>query len=102
MAEKVYSFVKSATEGRIGIDAPPNERFGRMLERSCPNALWNESLGAWFFDEQDKWKVQALLDRYFPNEGEQSGPFERADTEDLIYELRKRGYEVKFVGDLTK
>lgn len=64
--EKVYKFVTSTKEGRIGIEAPYNEMFKAELKVMCPGAYWNGLKKIWFFDEKFKPVVQKLLDKYFP------------------------------------
>lgn len=61
-------YVKSREEGRVGVHTPYNEEFVRELKLLVPSAKFSKATKAvWFFDEEAKADVVALVAKYFVN-----------------------------------
>lgn len=59
-------YIQSGEEGRMGVCTPYNEEFVRELKQVVPSAKFAKTpKSVWFFDEEAKGEVMALVRKYF-------------------------------------
>lgn len=61
----MIKWLQSKVEGRIGVVTPFNGQFVEELKALSSSAKFDRAAGAWFFDEEVKPEVLALVEKFF-------------------------------------